>query len=100
MSKRRMLSRLSKTGMDGCSFAVALPGRLHSQSGSLLPGTTQPPPSTATLVRGAGETELVDLLPGPLGHPAALDPERAEAPKGPLVNKRVNRHAGAWAPKS
>jgi hypothetical protein len=62
MSKRRMLELFEvKNGRGRPNLVVALPGQLHSQSGSLLLWTTQKPPGTTTLVRGSGETDLVDL---------------------------------------
>jgi hypothetical protein len=57
MSKRSMLKLFESNGRGRPCLVVALPGQLHSQSGSLLPWTTQQPPSTGTLVRGAGETD-------------------------------------------
>jgi len=56
MAKRSMLRLFESNGRGRSGLAVALPGQLHSQSGSLLPWTTQQPPSTGILVRGAGET--------------------------------------------
>jgi len=44
-------------GRGRSCWAVALPEQLHSLSGSLLPWMIQQPPSTGTLVRGAGETD-------------------------------------------
>ena len=102
MSKRSMLKQFEINGRGRSSLVVALPGLLHSKSGCLLPWTNQRPPSTATLVRGAGETDLVDLYPVR----KAIQPcsqqhsGRAEALLRLLVDKRVHRHAGAWAPKS
>jgi len=57
MSKRCILKLVETNGRGRSGLAAALPGQLHSHSGCLLPWTNQQPPSTATLVRGAGETD-------------------------------------------
>lgn len=41
MSKRSMLELFEKNGRGRSCLAVALPERLHSQTGSLLPWTIQ-----------------------------------------------------------
>jgi hypothetical protein len=47
MSKRRMLKLFEVINERGRpNLVVTLPGQLHSQSGSLLPWTTQKPPRT------------------------------------------------------
>lgn len=57
MSKRSMLRLFELKRAWAAGSGVALPGQLHSQLGCLLPWTNQQPPSTGTLVRGAGETD-------------------------------------------
>ena len=57
MSKGSMLELSELNGRGQSRMAAALPGQLHSQSGSLLPWTIQQPPCTGTQVRGAGETD-------------------------------------------
>lgn len=57
MSKGRILKPFEKNGRGQSGLAAALPGQLHRQLACLLSWTIQQPPSTATLVRGAGETD-------------------------------------------
>jgi hypothetical protein len=57
MSKRRISKLFETNGRGQSSRAAALPGQLRSRSACLLPWTIQQPPSTATLVRGAGEID-------------------------------------------
>lgn len=98
MSKRRMLKLFELNGRGRSGLAAALPGQFHSQSGSLLPWTSQQPPCTGTQVRGAGETDWWTSTRSV--RPSSRAFVRAEALLRLLVNKRVQRHAGAWAPKS
>ena len=72
MSKRRMLELFEvKNGRGRPNLVVALPGQLHSQSGSQLPGRPRNRP-----VQEHWSEDLVKLIGGPLlrslGHPAAL----------------------------
>jgi hypothetical protein len=57
MSKGSMLGLFELNGRGRSIKGVALPGQLHSHSGSLLLWTNQQPPCTGTQVRGAEETE-------------------------------------------
>ena len=70
MSKRSMLKLFEENGRGRPSRAVALPGQLHSQPGSLA---TLDDPETA-LRQDRRSEDLVKLtggpLPGPLGYPA------------------------------
>jgi hypothetical protein len=63
---------LRETGVTGRVWPWHCRDSFIAESGSLLPGTNQQPPSTRTLVIGAGETDAVDPSPGPLGRPATL----------------------------
>lgn len=80
-------SCLRSNGRGGSSLAFALPGQLHSWSGSLLPWTNQQPPCTGTQVRGAEETDwwTSTRFVRPSSR-ARSGSGRAEAPKGLLVN--------------
>ena len=105
MSKGSILESVEpykKTGVGELIRRIA--GRDSSTDhGCLLPGRTSNRPAVRTQVRGAGETDLVDPLPDPLGHPAALLQHSAQKHghlNRLLVNKRASRDAGAWAPRS
>jgi hypothetical protein len=100
MSKRRILKLFEENGCGKSGLAYALPGQLHSRSGCLLPWTIQQPPSTGTLVRGAGE---IDWWTSTRSVRPSNPPERAPRSTGHhrlLVNKWVHGDAGAWAPRS
>jgi hypothetical protein len=95
MSEGRILKLVERNGRGRSSRAAALPRRLHSQSGCLLSWTNQQPPSTATLIRGAGETDW--WTPTRSVRLSSL-PVRAPRSTGSrlLVNERVHRDAGGW----
>jgi hypothetical protein len=57
MSKGRILKLVEINGRGRSGLAATLPDQVHSQSECLLSWTNQQPPSKATLVRGAGETD-------------------------------------------
>jgi hypothetical protein len=57
-----MLELFEENGRGRSSSIAALPGRLHSGSGSLLSWTIQLAAQRENWL-GAGETELVDLYP-------------------------------------
>jgi len=77
MSKGSMLGLFELNGRGRSGMAVALPGQLHSQSGSLLPWTIEQPPCTGTQVRGARETDW--WTPTRSVRPSSRASKRAEA---------------------
>ena len=100
MSKGSMLKLFELNGRGQSITAVALPGQPHSQSGCLLLWTIQQPPCTGTQARGAGETDWWTPTRSVRPSSRAFGARRSTGHPWLLVNKRVHRHAGAWAPKS
>ena len=86
-------NRETRAWMNGSVHRIAGRDSIASQD-VCFPGRTSDRLGLRTQVRGTGETRLVDLLPGPLGYPAAPFFDAQKHPMGLLVNKRVGRDAG------
>ena len=101
MSKGRILKLAATRGIRAWMDGVhRIAGRSFIASQDVcFPGRTSNRPAVRTQVRGAGETDWWTSTRSE--RPSSrVDFWRAEAPKGLLVDKRVNRDAGCEHPKA